>query len=862
MKLTKRILVVALMLAVLVSVFAFASSAEFTEDNIDDILEYYYPKYVKEDFDSEKLGGYCYPLDPTVSVVAKTTGAKIEADPFDATNKYLFYKFVADNADPGYFGYDFSLDDSISEAVFTTKVYTEKRTADAIPSFSVNISAYDKNNNPVGEASLITPLTIDFETGKVYYAKASTSNPSRFSPAIVEDIDFAIEEVEWYTVTLVLNAAEGFYRFSIESAEGELYESQDLSLGNAKYIDSLNTSYATFPATSGAMCAMDNIEFYRGSALRDDKLIGAVTDETLVGIAALIENGNLDFEAKLKIVEVYDAIFSKGYVPTEPSVFALYESAKLYRAEVYTEIFCKEVTNIDTGKSYARRQDKIAELEEYISKMNGELVYIDIIDTVITDLQNKVNADYNSALALLTATADIDALNAEKKKADEAFAAYRSSFEKKEDATARVNALNGVISSLGASFASTAEKLPTAIGIISENEAALSELRLALQAYKAEIKSLDVVKKDSEGFIEFMKSFDIESRDYTYLLDSYAQVLQFKHRDNSYNYASDSQDCVYYYIGTLEALEAKIAEMDTVIGEFMAYVDIMKNTENDFETRFEVGYLGAKAVYNDGKIYDGVDVVTVPNLADYIAKYLEIEASFSVTINACENFIDTVNSAMFNTLYETKKVALAEAKALLDIDKNINDAYPGVKEAKDLIATVEADILALEQAASKYVAAVAEIGNKTTFNEKKAAINNAAALQSLGNVVGFAGVAEANSALANYSAEIQILEGNSKTFIESVYQLDNEELTLSELRALIIVADGVKAGAEPTYDGVAEAMESLAAHKEAYKSSVEAINSAFAGEIANVTTIAGASVNQSRYYSVMELVKLIFTSIK
>ena len=63
-----------------------------------------------------------------------------------------------------------------------------------------------------------------------------------------------------------------------------------------------------------------------------------------------------------------------------------------------------------------------------------------------------------------------------------------------------------------------------------------------------------------------------------------------------------------------------------------------------------------------------------------------------MTITASENFIASVNAAMFNTLYETKKAALAIAKDLLATDTNINKAYPGVTEAEALIATVEADL--------------------------------------------------------------------------------------------------------------------------------------------------------------------------
>lgn len=882
MKLTKRIIVVALMLALLVSAFAFTSSAEFTEDDIDDILEYYYPKYVKENFNATKdLADYCSPLDSSVSVELKTSNAKISVDPDDANNRYLSYYYVADDRDPGYFCYNFTLDSAVSEIVFTMKVRVERGMAQALPTYSVKLSTYDENGNPVGEASLVTPVTLNFETGEVLYAKVNPADASSFATVPVEDIDFAIEEDTWYTVTLLLDCNDGNYDFSVESESGELYEAADISLGNASTVEDLNAVFTTFPSTSGATSCIDDVEFFRGTFFRGEKDIDEITVETLSGIATLLE-GDLDFETKFKIIEVYNAIFESSYEPgfsnkySEAEVKALYESAKAYIPAVYTEFFCEEVALINSGKSYAKRQDMLFELQTYFPVMNGEDFYLANIDKAIILLEDTVYKDFDDAISahnlkyadaanedeIKALDEELKALTDAKAAAEKAFNDYKVSLAKKEKTDTRVSALNDAISELAGDFEVSSECLTPAIETVTENEELLAKLRGALDAYNAEIKSLNEVKKDSEKFIAYMKTFNAESRDYTYVLDAYKQLMEFKLRDNSYNYSYNNPDCVYYYIPTFEALEKKVEEMNAVINQFRESVLIMQEPDADFDRKFNVGYLSAKAVYNDGKIYEGIDVATVSGLAADIAKYLEIEASFSVTITASENFIASVNAAMFNTLYETKKAALAIAKDLLATDTNINKAYPGVTEAEALITTVEADLKVLEDAAAAYIAAVADIGTKTNFNAKKAAIEYALTLQATGNVTGVAGVAEANGALANYSAEIQILEGNCKTFIDSVKMLDNENLTLAERRALIIIADGVKAGAEPTYDGVEEALTKLANAKQAYKEQVEAINSAFSGEIAKVSSVAGAGVNQSRYYPVIELIKRIVSFFK
>ena len=880
MKLTKRILVVALMLALLVSAFAFTSSAEFTEDNIDDILEYYYPKYVKEDFNTQK-NSYCEPLDSSVSSELKTDNAILVTDAEDAKNSYLSYYYVTDDKDPGYFGYSFTLESGVPELIFSVKVRAERGMAQVLPSCSVILYAYDADGNPVGEAALVTPVSLNFETGEVSIVAVNPADASTYTNVPVEDMDFSIEEDVWYTITLLVNCEAGKYDFSIESDEGDLYEATDVSLGNASVVEAVNAVFTTLPSTSGSTSFIDDIVFYRGSFFRGDEDLDEITVETLSGIASLLE-GDLDFETKIKIIEVYEAIFNSGYVPgfsnnySEAEVKALYKAAKEFIPEVYTDFFCEEATSIDSGKSYAKRQDKLLELAAYFPIMNGESFYLTNIADAIEALETVVYLDFDAAIAdfdlkyseaeteddIAALDEELAALKEAKASAEKAFNDYKVSLAKKANSEERVSALSDALSDLVADFEASSESLEEYVEVITKNEELLARLRTALDAYNAEIKSLDEVKKDSEKFITYMKTFNAESRDYTYLIDAYKQISEYKLRDNSYNYSYDNPDCVYYYIPTLEALEKRIAEMNAVISQFKDSVLIMQEPDADFNRKFNIGYLSAKEVYNDGKIYEGVDVATVPGLANDIAAYLEIESGFSVTIDASENFIASVDAAMFNTIYENKKVALAAAKALLETDVNINQAYPGVADAIAKITTVEEDIAALESAAAAYIAAVAEIGKQTNFNAKKAAIEAAAALQESGNVTGIAGVAEANGALANYSAEIQILEGNCKTFIESVNMLDNENLSLAELRALIIIADGVKAGAEPTYDGVEKALKKLADAKAEYKATVEAINSAFSNEISKVSSVAGASVNQTRYYSANELIKLIVASFK
>jgi len=206
------------------------------------------------------------------------------------------------------------------------------------------------------------------------------------------------------------------------------------------------------------------------------------------------------------------------------------------------------------------------------------------------------------------------------------------------------------------------------------------------------------------------------------------------------------------------------------------------------------------------------------------------------------------------------KTELVTAELYVDADTTaytVEADYPGVKEASDSIAAIKARLAEMEAGASAYIAAVNDIANKTTFEEKKAAVNNAYTLKEKGDVIGIDGVQEANLALANADATLDVLEGNSKTLINSVAQLADESLTLAERREQIIIAKGAVDSAEPTYVGVADAKAKLEQYIAAYDAQVSALNSAFSAVVEVANEYASANVNQVKFYKIVEIIKAL-----
>lgn len=894
MKLTRRIFAVLILAALLVSVFVVLSSAEFTEDNIEDILEYYqYPDYVKEDFSSYEEDSEYYgspTLDSSASLDFETDYAKVVIDPSNKNNKVLSYRFVAQDSFPGYFGYTLDINEKISEMVLSVRVRANKSGALSAPSFSINLGAYNSDGNPVGEDSLVTPLLLDFETGKVSCARVSASDSSVFVNTPVSD--YRVNSGVWYTVELTVNCKAGNYSFSITQDGSEKYESESYNLGDCALFDEVSANFKNLPATSGTTSFIDDIKISRGTFARGDKTRDVATAEALDNLKTFTEENELDIETQLRVVKVYETIIASDYVPvfTEDykteQVQEFYDYAVAYVPEAYSRAFCAEANSIDSGKSYYKREAKLALVMQYVDVMNDKDYYLSLIDNAVSALEAELYVPVNAELLRINTELQKPGISEDAKAELEAslktvtdlkaaisntISVYKISISKGEAAETRVDVFSSAIEEIidGSELLSDVtleddsdlyDLLYDTTDVLELNEELYVKILSGWAKYDAEVKDLEAVKTDSEAFVAAMQNgYDAASRDYTYIIDTYLFVSKFTRRDPSYNYP----DGVYNYMEAYNALEVKYNGITENVNKFKAAVALMQKEGASFDEIYNQGYVVAKSVYNGGVIHPELDTASVPGLNADIAKYLEIEASLGVAIKASEEFIAAVEYAKSATLYQNIKTALAGVNALLAVENNsINDAYPGVSNAKAEIAAIEKRITDLEAAAAAYIAAVADIDTKENFNDKKTAISKALALRDAGNVVGYVGVDVANLSLENHSAAIAILEGNTKTFLESVEKLGNDALTLSERRALIIIAEKAKLAAEPTYDGVASAINALEAAKASYKESVAAINSAFGTAVSSNVTTAGASVNQPRYNSVIELVKLIIANIK
>lgn len=757
MKFSKRILVVLAVVAMIVSCFAITSSADFTADNIEDVLEYYQePTYVSESFGGLTAGaGYSYSVNVGGDEVKITTDGAHGA--VEAENAYLEYVGVKDGNNVYPFGYSVTMANNKPNLVVSMKIKADKTETSVAPVFSINVYAFDGQGAPVGENGLVVPVTVDFNTGKVSYAKVSATDSGVFNTVPLSD--FKVECGKWYTVNLVVNSSKGVYSFSVIPGEGAAYNSPSISLGDAESVNELSARFVNLPENEGSKMAFDDVAIYGGTYLRGNKTLATATGEALVNLSALAAT-DIDIETKIRIANVYEVITtSSAYTPAEitgktvEEISALYEAAKAYISKVNEEAFVHSVSLINETRSYSRRLAQLKNIEYYMSRL--------------TVAQQELLAD-------------------------------------------------------------------------------------EVIKYQAEVRKLDELRRDSLEYITAIDNYDSENRTYSYILTNYDYISELRGRNGSY-------PGVYERLEKFTELETKRNEIVYNVTTFQSAVAAMKSPESDFITRYN-SYLEAKKVFNGGAIHGDVDVATVMGLTSDIASYTTIEVELTAVIAECETFITAVKSAQLSTYYATIKKELAIAELYVDADKTaytVEADYPGVKEASDAIASIKERISAMETAASAYISAVNEISTKTTFDEKKTAVANAYKLKESGDVIGIDGVNEANVALANIDAALDVLEGNSKTLLNSVAALEDTTLTLAERREQIIIANNAKDSAEPTYVGVTEAKAALEGYVAAYNEQVSAINAAFGNVIKSSNEYASANVNQVKFYKIVEIIKLL-----
>lgn len=372
------------------------------------------------------------------------------------------------------------------------------------------------------------------------------------------------------------------------------------------------------------------------------------------------------------------------------------------------------------------------------------------------------------------------------------------------------------------------DELPEDLTQLTGGEWDLTALGNARAAVDAELALLAGYKTQSDGFIAALVGLD--------LTGNYAALKPYYDAASAYT-PFDTYPGVAEAKATFTLLERLYVPLEKLCREFVANAAIAANLEKTFAERYPA-YAAAVEAPADDTSYTGV--------AEAIAQIAGLKDEMDRVATASLKFIAAVGKANASTYFPAKKTYLADAETVAadpTLKDDIRVGYPGVETAQQTLAAVRLTIETQETASRAFIAAVALIRDDMSFNEKLQAVQNALELQAVGEVEGVDGISEASLKLSSAEADVMTRKGYSDSLISLVAKA-KAATDATVRRQALTSALTLKDKVEPTYAGVADAIVELDSMVAEYNTSVETANNGFS-EINGVVigvSIASASV--------------------
>ncbi len=798
MKLAKRVFIGLLAVALLTSSIVFATSADASVPEYDDILKYYDPAtstvYFDEDFEGATYEGEIFNgADDKLSSRVEVSGDDdkyIDMISGPITNSAALgdMLFVVNPTDGegnatklSNFVYDATI--MASHAVrahlvcaeacgFDMSYNTDKDLPEVCPTCGSELIS--KTSRPpvvrvfVGEEAHAdgsvagtSLILLDFENNSVL----------RYDGASYTELDFVVEEGKWYNIHIVYE--ESIFALTItDAADSKKTLTVENMVTPMHSVGSLKIGYSSSASVDGrdSIISVDDVYLQSGNDYRNatPEELEALTKAALLRLQGMLEDATVTTEMKFNAVSVYDTLVDVyGYTSVDPEVLACIEAIENGVLNVYAQTLASAVDTINTRLSYEERLAHVANLEKCADRVREYLV-----------------------------------------------------------------------------------------------EGVAEEIEADLLAYDTEVAALATDKENSERFIAFVNEwienmYDFYSEDYAVLEDFYSAAKEafYVIETNTYTYNST-------YPGISDAfnnhvlVRTKFESMKSLSEAFVGAVNELKSASDAYAVAKEAyeavdpadadalalaaaalseAQTARLAAYADArvKLYENV---TCPGVADAIAFY-EVQAELNEIGEEAEHFLSMMAQAAASINLDAKEAFLDMAEALL---ATVAVEYPGVKEAMLQYDALRQSIADARQAAADYIAAV-EALEGLEGDALVAAVENALLLQKTGNIIEIAGVVDANIALNNIHSSLLYAEACATKFITLVGKIDSEA-TIAERYAAIKAAEEARDVPNPALAGVSAAEAMLDGYIADYNADIESVNSSFTGAVKTAADFAGAPV--------------------
>ena len=808
MKLTKKIIVAVLALALLASCFVSAAFAVDTQDapnftaegitKLDDILEYYAcDDYIAENFEDESdkiygdfsnydvdyTGDFNYSLPERYFELydcmmyfdayyyIHETKLGVVANPTDPDDKVLsidlgvddIAKYARSSADGKawtekvFFTFDVYFDESfMSNGYFDVQIKLEGKSTNTVLKFDFGYgdSMYNEANPGI--------------TGPVVWYAPWDARTNNFSTEYATLEGFEPKFNTWYSVTVSFNAEDDVCSFDIveggENVAGTSYDipgAAGISAFECMGIFQRGETTAwmymeDYDNPIHALMYLDDVEIYEGSYKRTPSEKETIAKTTLKEIAEFYNSEACSAESKLLIADVFYELL--GY--DEASILGYVEKAWEYVNLTYVNEIVSRIEKIDATRGY---YDRVKYIEEEVVPVDGK-----VKPGVITEL----------------------------------------------------------------------------IGVPEEKIAILNASR---EAYAAELAALETIKDHSEGYIAAIGNYDPANKNYDDIVGYYNEALKDEYKLRSPEYVG---------VAEAEAVFEKIAaKYDRMIADTTYFVDVFEDmmaapTFGPFYTLYKEASVAfykydEMAEFVKGMINPDLETATNAKLMEAVNTFIEIEPMVEAKAAECEAFNTAVLKASSSDYYPSFIELIDAAEDAFAVISDEEDEYDYVKDYKGInegttIEDTRATLDALKAASADkmtatdlYIVAVNAIDAAEGFYAKREAVKAAVALKAAGDNLAVKGVLEANIKLTAYEAEVNEQQGNSESVIALVAKLEAAK-TISERRDLIREINQHVAGVANDYEGVAEAVATFNTLVAEFNADVAAINVALQNAIKNV----------------------------
>ncbi len=713
MKMSKRIFIVVLMLALVVSGLAFASSAavEVTVDNYDAVLEYYEcPVLLNYDF-SDPDTQYSDAL--IVYEAQKKTASSLEhfivTDADAPGGKYLNLAVspaIPSGSDNVYLNWNVSDDIGEVESFFLNATVSGTKLASGTFKYNPVVQIVVDNNvaDPADAQTIhekgTVIATIDFRGGALSYLSVDSEGNQVMKS--VDKTEFTVSANSWYEIVLAYNGETGACTISLTDV-ADPNNSVEVLDACAPY-EALKSIRLGVQGTykgyqsGGNVVKISNLSIAQGSFIRDIANSQTDIENRLLGALSLYEASDSE-EFKIDVLKVIDKVFGYGFVTENSELISKIDSIADERLSLYSAKLAAAVA-------------AHAELNDYYSKranVDEHIIFANSLKT--SDLSSLTEEEQATVLANIDFILDVDAELVAREADSEAFISAMAGFEDvaysndyaslksyyeavkdlSPDATYEgVSEYYGYLDFLIESvedMESRAETFISAVEIASnsrvdfvtryENYLIAKEDVFDNETYPGITEALAAYNTSVAPYME--QHYTLANNFITYVAKADYSIYISAKQENLDLAAQYKDICHSEFPGVAEAkvlydeILAYIAEQKVKANAYISAVNALDGLTGD---ALKAGIERAQELQKDGNVL-GVDGVNEANI-----KLNKIVSEMELYYRYCEHFISLVNSISNVTVAAEKYNLLLEAKAA---EPYADSKYPGVAESSETL---------------------------------------------------------------------------------------------------------------------------------------------------------------------------------